>query len=187
MKDDVARPAELETDEQGRLFSRRVRTLMAAGGVPGEALPAVEASAALGHAGRLMHLAMERWADKQGLSETRLGVLFTLRHLGGEGVPLGTLAESLHVSPRNVTGLVDHLERDGLVTRVADPTDRRSVLARLTDSGRQRIDACWQEAVGRQRDLLEGFSQEELAQLRHLCLRIVKNMEDRFTKSKAVV
>ncbi|HKF77458.1 MAG TPA: MarR family transcriptional regulator [Candidatus Dormibacteraeota bacterium] len=178
MKDDVSGPAELETDARGRLFSRRVRTLMAAGGVPGEALPAVEACAALGRAGRLMHQAMERWAERQGLSETRLGVLLMLRHLGGDGVPLGTLAASLHVSPRNVTGLVDNLERDGLVTRVADPTDRRSVLARLTDSGRQRIDACWLEAVDRQQDLLEGFSGDELAQLRHLCLRIVKNMEE---------
>jgi DNA-binding MarR family transcriptional regulator len=178
----LSKPVELATDERGLLYNRNVRTLMAANDVPPEALPAAEACAALGHASRLMHLSMERWAETQGLSETRIGILFMLRHLAGDGVPLGTLAARLHVSPRNVTGLVDNLERDGLVTRVPEPSDRRSVLAKLTEQGRQRIDACGQQAVDRQRDLVRGFSAEELAQLRHLCLRIVQNMEDHLSK-----
>jgi len=81
---------------------------------------------------------MDAWADRFGLSATRHehGILFMLRHQPG-GVPLGLMATRLHVSPRNVTGLVDHLERDGLVARVAEPADRRSVLARLTAEGRE--------------------------------------------------
>ncbi|MGH7471194.1 MAG: MarR family winged helix-turn-helix transcriptional regulator, partial [Longimicrobiales bacterium] len=38
----------------------------------------------------------------------------------------------------NVTQLVDRLENDGLVRRIADPNDRRSVLAVVTDLGRER-------------------------------------------------
>jgi DNA-binding MarR family transcriptional regulator len=37
-----------------------------------------------------------------------------------------------------VTQLVDRLESDGLVRREADPTDRRSIRAVVTDAGRDR-------------------------------------------------
>jgi DNA-binding MarR family transcriptional regulator len=118
---------------------------------------------------------VERWADKHGLSEGRLQILMRLRH-ERDGVALGELAQMLSVSPRNITGLIDNLERDGLVARVPDPADRRSVLATLTEKGRDRIDSIWRDAAHRQVSLTEGFSEEELAQLRHLCLRLVQNM-----------
>jgi DNA-binding MarR family transcriptional regulator len=170
---EAGRP-DFETDEAGRLYSPQARAIVASHG-PAESIPAREAWAALGHAARLMHLAMERFAEKEGLSEMRLGILFMLRH-AGDNLPLGTLAAKLHVSPRNVTGLVDNLERDGLVVRVPDPADRRSVLARLTERGRERVDGLWQVAAERQSALLAGFDAEELAQLRHLCLRLVQNL-----------
>ena len=89
-------------DECGRLFSPQVREMIASH-TPPEALPAIEAFAAVGHAARMMRLQMERWAEKEGLSEMRVAILFILRHKGGE-LPLGTLATKLHVSARNVTG-----------------------------------------------------------------------------------
>lgn len=165
----------LATDGEGRLFSPQVREVMGER-VPAEARPAAEAFAALGMASRLLRLQMDRWCEKEGLSETRLGVLFMLRHIEA-GVPLGALAGRLRVSPRNVTGLIDHLERDGLVRRVPDPADRRSVLAQLTDLGRQRIDSLWEGTIEHQRQLMAGFTTEELAQLRHLCLTMVQRLD----------
>src|SRR5215831_3741378 len=129
----------LASDQDGRLYSPQMREVIRER-VPAEALPAVEAFAAIGLAARQLRVRMERWCEREGLSETRLGILFTLRHAGA-GVPLGALAARLHVSARNVTGLIDHLERDGLVARVPDPEDRRSVQARLTDRGFERVGA----------------------------------------------
>jgi len=93
-------------------------------------------------------------------------------------VPLGALAARLHVTPRNVTGLIDHLERDGLVARVPDPGDRRSVLAHLTERGTARVDAMGDETYRQQQALLAGFSQDELVRLRHLCLKLAAKMEE---------
>jgi DNA-binding MarR family transcriptional regulator len=90
-------------------------------------------------------------------------------------MPLGDLADDLESTPRNITGLVDHLERDGLVERVPDPADRRSVRARLTEQGRKQIDAIWKEGMDHQYDLVRGLTKEELAQLRHLCLLMVES------------
>jgi DNA-binding MarR family transcriptional regulator len=46
-----------------------------------------------------------------------------------------TIAEALKVRPRAVTGLVDALVADGLVTREPHPGDRRATLVTLTPGG----------------------------------------------------
>jgi DNA-binding MarR family transcriptional regulator len=161
---------ELALDEDGRLYSVRMRELFGPLHVD---MGAVEALAALRIAGRFLRLLQERWAEKHGLTEGRMGVLFRLYRSGD--CPLGDLAEELESTPRNITGLVDHLERDGLVERVPVPDDRRSVRARLTEAGRVRIEAIWQEGVEHQHEIVEGFTKDDLAQLRHLCLKLVES------------
>jgi DNA-binding MarR family transcriptional regulator len=48
------------------------------------------------------------------------------------------LAEWLSCEPSNVTGIVDGLERRGLVTRQPDPADRRIKHVVLTEDGERR-------------------------------------------------
>jgi len=77
-----------------------------------------------------------RWLDASsegGLTYPRLRVLETL-HCQGPA-KMRSLAETLSLSPRNVTALADSLETEGLVQRVAHPTDRRVTLLELTDVG----------------------------------------------------
>src|SRR5258708_11239159 len=101
-------------------------------------MSAIEAMGALKMASHALSQLHERWAEQYDLSEGRLGVLFRL-HRGG-ATPLGDLASGLGSTPRNITGLVDHLERDGLVERVPDPDDRPSVRANPTDPGPVRTE-----------------------------------------------
>lgn len=72
-----------------------------------------------------------------GLSLAKLNVLGILV---GSNTPLtlGELAQKLACVRSNVTQLVDRLESDGLVKREADPADRRSIRAVITDAGRDR-------------------------------------------------
>jgi DNA-binding MarR family transcriptional regulator len=161
---------ELSRDEQGRLYSARLRELMAPMGLD---ISVMEAMAALRVAGKFMHLLQDRWAEQHGLSEGRLAVMFRLYRTGD--CPLGDLANELETTPRNITGLVDHLERDGLVERIPDAQDRRSLRARLTPAGKVRIESIWKEGFEHQRTVVEGFSKDDLAQLRHLCLQLVEN------------
>ena len=72
-----------------------------------------------------------------GLSLAKLNVLGSLV---GSNTPLtlGELAQKLACVRSNVTQLVDRLESDGLVRREADPGDRRSIRAVVTDAGRDR-------------------------------------------------
>jgi DNA-binding MarR family transcriptional regulator len=157
-------------DEDGRLYLKRFRELFDPLEVD---TGAIEALSALRLASRTLGLLQERWAEMHGLSSGRLGVLFRL--MRGGDMPLGDLAMALDSTPRNITGLVDHLERDGLVERVPDPEDRRSILARLTEKGREKITAIWKQGIQHQYALAGGLTKDDLVQLRHLCLLLVEN------------
>src|SRR3989454_3020918 len=159
---------EFQVDANGYLFDPRIRELLVRTGRRVD--PGTEALAAVRVLGKKMHASMERWADRYGLSEGRFQILVRLHHVDGGRIPMGELAEMLDVSPRTVTGLVDNLERDGLVKRVDDPADRRSVYAEITDQGRERLKTVWRGATSLQAGLTGGFSESELVQLCHLCL-----------------
>jgi DNA-binding MarR family transcriptional regulator len=72
-----------------------------------------------------------------GLSLAKLNVLGILVS-SSTPLTLGELAQKLACVRSNVTQLVDRLESDGLVRREADPADRRSIRAVVTDVGRDR-------------------------------------------------
>ena len=168
----------LAKDTAGRLYDSRFRQMTESRRRPlaEHELRAVEALTALRIASRLMRQRMDRWADKHGLSEGRLHVLFQLMGSPDRMLPLGELADQLDVSPRNITGLIDHLERDGLVERVDDPDDRRSIHARLTQAGAKVLQGLRAEGLKWQTSVTTGLSDDELEQLRHACLRLVENM-----------
>ncbi len=166
--------AELQSDPDGCLFDPRIREVLRRQGRKVE--PGTEALAAVRILGKKLHITFERWAEKYGLSEGRFQILMRLKHQPNGRFAMGELAEMLDVSPRTVTGLVDNLERDGLVKRVDDPTDRRSVYAELTDQGRERVESLWRETAGAQVALTRGLTESELVQLRHLCLRLIQAM-----------
>lgn len=162
--------SELARDDEGKLYDKTVRALMGPLEVD---TSAIEALSALRMAGRSLMLLQERWAEQHNLSSGRLGVMFRLMRCGDTA--LGDLAEGLDSTPRNITGLVDHLERDGLVERVPDTVDRRSVRARLTEKGRTTIAGIWKEGMAHQYALASGLSKDDLAELRHLCLTLVES------------
>ena len=77
-----------------------------------------------------------RWLDGSGaggFTYPRLRVLETL-HCKGPAM-MRTLADGLGLSARTLTAVADGLEADGLVRRVAHPTDRRATILELTDAG----------------------------------------------------
>jgi len=54
-----------------------------------------------------------------------------------QGLQMGELSRRMLVTGGNVTGIVDQLERSGLLVRTEDPADRRAYLVKLTKEGRR--------------------------------------------------
>jgi len=53
------------------------------------------------------------------------------------GLQMGELSRRMLVTGGNVTGIVDQLERSGLLVRTEHPADRRAYLVKLTKEGRR--------------------------------------------------
>lgn len=90
-----------------------------------------------------LHHHLHRLVDHEmcsaGLSLARAKVLMRL----GDGGPMNqaTLAGLLGYAPRSVTETVDALERDGMVERCDDPSDRRARIVALTPAGHDALAA----------------------------------------------
>jgi DNA-binding MarR family transcriptional regulator len=89
------------------------------------------------HAAHLIEDRMEEALGKVGLSIAKQSALSELAS-AGEPLTLSQLAARLSCVRSNMTQLVDRLEADGLVKRLDDPEDRRSVRADLTTTGKER-------------------------------------------------
>ena len=87
-----------------------------------------------------------------GESAPRLQLLYEL-HCNGPR-KMADLAETLGVTPRAVTTLVDALEGEDLVRRTAHPTDRRITMINITGDG-ARVE---QQFAALQASLLELFA-----------------------------
>lgn len=98
-----------------------------------------------------------------GLSESRARLLVTV----GEREParMGELASDLGVSARSVTGMVDALEREGLITREPDSEDRRATLLRLTADSRDRMYRLHEAQNQLAEELLAPLGSEDRAEL----------------------
>jgi DNA-binding MarR family transcriptional regulator len=68
-------------------------------------------------------------------SMARFDVLAQLERFP-DGLSMSDLSRRLLVSNGAITGLVDKLEKEAMVTRHEDPDDRRSTIVRLTRKGR---------------------------------------------------
>ncbi len=101
------------------------------------------------------------------LSMAKVGVL---RHLVQEGAPLAlsVLAERNRCVRSNITQLADRLEADGFLRRIADPQDRRAVLAEPTAAGILAYQQAVELLSAEEARLIEGLSDEVRARLLHL-------------------
>ncbi len=123
-------------------------------------------------AGHLINGRLESGLAVHGLSRAKFGVL---RHLvlAGGTLSLGQLAERLACVKSNITQLIDRLEAEGLVERIQDPDDRRSMRATITDEGKKR----YADGVRAERqvetELLRCLTETEQKQLTSLLERFL--------------
>ena len=173
----TSRPeAGMASDEAGCLYDTRARPMFDHLAGPEDARRLEIFPAVRWCAYRIQRF-MQEEADRHGLTDGAARVLMQLKHTGEQ--PLGALAAGMHVSPKNITLLMDQLEKDGLVLRVPDPADRRSVRARLTGEGQRLVGRFLREFMAHSLELVEDLPQEDLERVRHVALLLVQRIEGR--------
>jgi DNA-binding MarR family transcriptional regulator len=111
-------------------------------------------------------------AERLGMSATDLHAINLLDIEGP--ITAGRLAELMGLTTGAVTGVLDRLERAGMVRREADPADRRRVVARLVSEGMERVRAAFVAVGTSVQDLYAGYDD---AQLRLLADYAERNAE----------
>lgn len=108
-----------------------------------------------------LSLALDGCLSQHGLLQGRWWVLILLmREEHCISLP-SVLAEKAGVSRATMTGLIDGLERDGLVERIFDKDDRRRVSIRLTAAGQEKLDQVMPDYYTRLRQCMAGVSEDE--------------------------
>ncbi|MBZ0165232.1 MAG: MarR family transcriptional regulator, partial [Candidatus Omnitrophica bacterium] len=100
------------------------------------------------------------------LSMGKWNILIAIKHHGGDtGIRQVEISEHLIVTPSNMTKMLDKLQADGLVQRVALPGDRRVNLVRITRKGSQLLDRIWEPYVQQLTSAVGSLNRDQQRQL----------------------
>jgi len=122
--------------------------------------------ALLGAHWKLMSRLDSELQSSQRMSIADLDVLVQLSESDDGMLRMSVLADRLQLSPSGLTRRLDGLVLDGLVERIRCPTDGRGAYARLTSSGRRRLEDAAPDHLGQvRRHFIDRLSRHQLAAL----------------------
>ncbi|MEW1633842.1 MarR family transcriptional regulator [Streptomyces sp. NPDC093801] len=120
-----------------------------------EAMWPVEVLARIQRMNRTIDKHLKTFTAEHGLEVGEFDVLVTLRRSGPPyALTAGALIPAAMVTSGAITNRIDRLEAKGLVERVRDGADRRSVRIRLTDRGHTLADSVIEEHLAQYARLL---------------------------------
>jgi DNA-binding MarR family transcriptional regulator len=113
-------------------------------------------------------------ARRHGVSVAEGDVLFSLRRAGPPyAVSPSELSAALLVPSGTLTGRLDRLEAAGLIERVPDPGDRRSMKVRLTEKGLEGTDGAVTAHLEVERELIAPLSARDREQLDRIMRKLL--------------
>ncbi|HWE02058.1 MAG TPA: MarR family transcriptional regulator [Tepidisphaeraceae bacterium] len=123
----------------------------------------------------LVERVMQPYFAKFGITGSQWGVLRVLHRAEAEGLPglrLTDLSERLIIRPPSVTGVVDRLQRLGMVVREGMPDDLRARQVTLTPKARRLIERMMNGHGGQIDNIMGGLSRDEQTHFQRLLLKL---------------
>ncbi|HEY0970256.1 MAG TPA: MarR family transcriptional regulator [Gemmatimonadales bacterium] len=103
-----------------------------------------------------------------GITPEQYHVLRVLREAGPGGLACSAVGERSVSGDPDVTRLLDRLEKQGWASRSREPSDRRVVMARITNDGLRLLDDLEEPVNALHARQLDGLVRDELPTLRRL-------------------
>lgn len=126
---------------------------------------------------QIMMARVEEVLKPTGLTFARYELLTLLTFTKTGALPMAKASARLQVHPTSVTNGVDRLEKAGLVRRVPHPTDRRTTLVEITDTGRSLSKEAT-EALNAEVFTRPGVAESELDTLVSILARVRRRAGD---------
>jgi DNA-binding MarR family transcriptional regulator len=95
-----------------------------------------------------------------------------------DGLSSAQLARRHFVTPQAMNQLVATLERDGLIHREPDASNRKILRASLTDAGRTTLTACHAAVDELERRMVAGFTSEQEREFRAALERCLQGLAE---------
>lgn len=113
--------------------------------------------------------------SRHNVSQGRFCVLMILmQEEVGKGLSPAELADMSNCTRATMTGLIDTLEKDGMVRREPDVTDRRMMRVAITEAGRNSVQNLLPDHFKRTTEIMSGLSEEECRTLVSLLGKVVE-------------
>ncbi|MGN0378388.1 MAG: MarR family winged helix-turn-helix transcriptional regulator [Butyrivibrio sp.] len=128
-----------------------------------------------------IHDSLEKQANNQlrpqGLTMMQVSVLMSLREAPEKQLSMKDIEHRFQVAQSTVAGIVSRLEKKGCVEAYADATDKRIKLVRITSIGEKCCAEAERYMYKAEKQLVEGFTEEEKAVFHKMLTRVVNNVK----------
>jgi DNA-binding MarR family transcriptional regulator len=124
-------------------------------------IASIETCLAFLHTTADVYQALDVHFARYGLSRGKFTLLMQLYLADEKGLTPSECAQRADVTKATITGLLDGLERDGLVRRFPDSEDRRMLRLQLTDKGQDLLSQMLPDHFCRTTDLMANLTDSE--------------------------
>jgi DNA-binding MarR family transcriptional regulator len=122
-------------------------------------------------------------ARRADLTGPQLTVVKLLEQFGD--ISLSELSEKIRAQNSTVTGIIDRMEREGLVARERSKEDRRVVYIRLTPKGRDLAREIPVEPMEIFKGALESLSAQEVRDLMRILTKVARRVRQKVRRDIA--
>lgn len=130
----------------------------------------------------LIEQVFDKFYKKFKLSKTQFSALYRIYLAGDEGITLSALGDQMFVTRANITTLVDRMVARGLIKRIVNESDRRSIKAVITNQGRDIL----QEVIPNNQvfssEILNCLTNKEKERFHEFLLKIQKELIEIYNK-----
>ena len=121
-----------------------------------------------------MHIVTDM-LSKYELHHTHPRILGTIQFRNG--ATQKELADEMNTSPAAMSVSIKRLQKAGLIEKISDESDCRINKIKLTEKGAHIHDDIFEKTIAIDRSMLDGFSEEEIAQLFLYLDRVQENID----------
>ncbi|WP_411679079.1 MarR family winged helix-turn-helix transcriptional regulator [Clostridium thailandense] len=130
----------------------------------------------------LIEQVFDKFYKKFKLSKTQFSALYRIHLAGDEGITLSALGDQMFVTRANITTLVDRMVARGLIKRITNESDRRSIKAVITNQGKEILQEVLPNNQVFSSEILNCLTSKEKERFHEFLLKIQNELIEIYNK-----